>query len=351
MAGYNPRTVGADAAKEKQMAIRAYATKARGQQLERFTYEPPPLGPHDVEIAVTHCGICHSDIHMIDDDWKTSRYPLVPGHEIIGDVSALGRDVKHLARGQRVGVGWQSGSCMECEWCQRGDETCCSRQQGTIVGRHGGFAEAVRVDGRFAFPLPEGLVPETAAPLFCGGATVYSPLIENASATDRVGVIGIGGLGHLAIQFAHALGCEVTAFSTSPDKAEAARQLGADHFVVCTDAGKMQAVAGSMDLLLSAVTAKLDWEAWLKVLRPRGTLLLVGASPGTLDVSPSSLLVGKKSIRGSVIGSRAGIRQMLDFAARHGIKAQTEVMPMSEVNAAIERVRRNQARYRMVLKN
>lgn len=333
------------------MSIRAYAAKARGQRLEPFTYEPPPLGPNDVEITVSHCGICHSDIHMIDDDWKSSRYPLVPGHEIVGNVSALGSAVKHLSKGLRVGVGWQSGSCGECEWCVQGDETCCPKQKGTIVSRHGGFAEAVHVDARFAFPLPEPLHAETAAPLLCGGATVYTPLREHAGPTTRVGVIGIGGLGHLAIQLAHAFGCEVTAFSTSPDKAKAAQQFGADHFVHTGDADRMSRAVSSIDLLVSAVTVDLDWERWMAVLRPKGTLLFVGASPGKLDIPVGTLLVGKKAVRGSVIGSRSAIREMLDFAARCGVKAQTEVVPMADVNAALDRVRSNQARYRMVLKN
>ncbi|HVP11316.1 MAG TPA: NAD(P)-dependent alcohol dehydrogenase [Phycisphaerae bacterium] len=333
------------------MSIKAYAAHGCGQALEPFAYEPPPLGPHDVDIAVTHCGICHSDVHMIDNDWKMSRYPLVPGHEVVGTVAATGSAVTHLKKGQRVGLGWQSGSCMECEWCIRGDETCCPKEEGTIVGRHGGFAGAVRADGRFAIPIPEGLSSETAAPLLCGGVTVYTPLKTNVQPASRVGVIGIGGLGHMAIRFAHAMGCEVTAFSTSPDKRAEAKTHGADNFVVSTDAEQLRRAAASMDVLISAVTVDLDWEAWLKVLRPRGTLALVGASPGNVSVPVNALIVGKKSIQGSAIGNRSTIREMLEFAARHGIGAQTEVVPMSEVNAAINKVRTNRARYRMVLKN
>jgi alcohol/geraniol dehydrogenase (NADP+) len=333
------------------MSIKAYAAKGCGQTLEALTYDPAPLGPHEVEIAVTHCGICHSDVHMIDNDWKISRYPLVPGHEVVGTVAAMGPAVTHLKKGQRVGLGWQSGSCMECEWCVRGDETCCPKEQGTIVGRHGGFGSAVRADGRFAIPIPEGLPSETAAPLLCGGVTVYTPLKANVEPSSRVGVIGIGGLGHLAIRFAHAMGCEVTAFSTSPDKRAEAKTHGASHFVVSTDAEQLRRAAASMDVLISAVTADLDWETWLKVLRPRGTLALVGASPGKISVAVNALITGKKSIRGSAIGNRSTIGEMLEFAARHGIGAQTEVVPMAEVNAAIEKVRTNRARYRMVLKN
>ena len=333
------------------MSIRAYASHGCGQALEAFSYDPPPLGPGEVEIAVTHCGICHSDIHMIDNDWKISRYPLVPGHEAVGTVSTMGGDVKHLKKGQRVGLGWQSGSCGTCEWCVRGDDTCCPKEEGTIVGRHGGFASAVRAAARFAIPIPDGLASETVGPLLCGGVTVYTPLVANVRAASRVGVIGIGGLGHLAIRFARALGCEVTAFSTSPDKRAEAKTFGAHNFVVSTDAEQLRRAAASIDVLVSAVTADLDWESWLKILRPRGTLVVVGASPGKLSVPVGSLISGHKSIRGSAIGNPSTLREMLEFAARHGIAAQTEVVPMAEVNAAIEKVRANRARYRMVLKN
>jgi alcohol/geraniol dehydrogenase (NADP+) len=333
------------------MSIRAYAAHGCGQALESFSYDPLPLGPRDVEIAVTHCGICHSDIHMIDNDWKISRYPLVPGHEVVGTVSALGVDVKHLTKGQRVGLGWQSGSCGTCEWCIRGDDTCCPKEEGTIVGRHGGFASAVRADARFAIPIPDGLASETVGPLLCGGVTVYTPLVANVRSASRVGVIGIGGLGHMALRFARALGCEVTAFSTSQDKRAEAKTFGAHNFVVSTDAEQLRRATASIDVLVSAVTADLDWDTWLKILRPRGTLVVVGASPGRLNVPVNSLISSHKSIRGSAIGNRATLVEMLDFAARHGIAAQTEVVPMAEVNAAIEKVRANRARYRMVLKN
>ena len=333
------------------MSVKAYAAHAVGNQLEPFKYDPPSLGPHDVEIAVTHCGICHSDIHMIDNDWGITHYPLVPGHEIVGTIAGVGREVKSLKRGERVGVGWQSGSCMECEWCIRGDENCCSKEEGVIVGRPGGFADSVRVDGRFAFPIPDELDSATAAPLLCGGATVYTPLKDHARPAMRVGVIGIGGLGHMALRFARAFGCEVTAFSTTEAKAEEARVFGAHHFVLSTDANQMGKAVKSLDLLLSAVTVKMNWAQWLALLRPKGTLALLGASPGVLDIAPMALITGKQTIRGSAIGNRSTIREMLEFAARHKVTAQTEVVPMAEVNAALEKVRRNEARYRMVLKN
>jgi uncharacterized zinc-type alcohol dehydrogenase-like protein len=333
------------------MSVRAFAALNPKAMLVPYQYEPAPLGPHEVEIAISHCAICHSDIHLIDNDWAMSKYPLIPGHEIVGTIWTAGADVDNLTIGERVGVGWQAGSCFACEWCDRGEEHCCPDQVATCVERPGGFAESIRLDSRFVYPLPEDLASEDAAPLFCGGITVYSPLAKLTRPADRIGIIGIGGLGHLAVQFARAFGCEVTAFSTSPDKRTEAERLGAHHFVAMNDGGAMERTAGSLDFLLSCVPVSLTWETWVKMLRPCGTLCLVGASPGTLGVAPTDLVVDQKSIVGSVIGSRTRVREMLQFAARHGITAQTETVPMAQVNAAIDRVRSNQVRYRMVLTN
>ena len=229
-------------------------------------------------------------------------------------------------------------------------ETCCSKIEGVIVGRHGGFAERVRVNERFAFRLPEALHSETAAPLLCGGITVYSPLRRFARPGSRVGIIGIGGLGHFALQFARAFGCEVTAFSTSPDKEKEAKRLGAHHFVGTAKGGVFEKLSGSFDLLLSAVTADLAWDSWMGLLRPYGTLAIVGASPGPLNIAPFSLIVGSKSVSGSMIGDPHRIREMLDFAALHKIAAQAEVLPLSHADEGIQAVRESKARYRIVLK-
>jgi uncharacterized zinc-type alcohol dehydrogenase-like protein len=333
------------------MTISCWAAMAARQKLQQFSYAPAELGRFDVEIAITHCGLCHSDINMIDNDWAMSAYPLVAGHEIVGTIRAAGPGVPQSRIGERAGVGWQCGSCLDCEWCRRGMETSCSGIQGTCVQRPGGFADAIRVDSRFAFPIPDGLSSAAAAPLLCGGITVYTPLRRDALPGSRVGIIGIGGLGHLAIRFARAFGCEVTAFSTTPAKEEETRRLGAHHFVTSSEAAQMARCANSLDLLISTVTVDLDWPVWMSLLRPRGVLTLVGASPGMLSVPAMQLIMGQKSVRGSVIGDCHGIEEMLRFAALHGITAQAEVMPMAEVNAAIDRVRRNQARYRVVLEN
>jgi alcohol/geraniol dehydrogenase (NADP+) len=334
------------------MQIDAYAAMAAKQSLERFAYQPDNLGPWDIEVAITHCGICHSDIHLIDDDFQMSGYPLVPGHEIVGTVTQLGASVSQLQKGDRVGIGWQRSSCMTCEWCVKGEENMCLENRATCVGHYGGFARAIIADSRFAFRVPEKLASENAAPLLCGGITVYSPLrLYDVKPSMRVGVIGIGGLGHLAVQFARAFGCEVTAFSSSPDKESEAKSFGAHHFVVGSDRGVFERGARSQDFIISTVYADLDWGEYLKLLRPNGKLCFVGAALGPLTTSVFPLLFSQLSICGSVIGGRPAIAEMLEFAARHNIVAKTEPVPMDQVNSAVAKVRQGKARYRMVLVN
>ena len=331
--------------------IRAHAALATKQALVSYEYEPAPLHSMDVEIEISHCGICHSDLHLIDDDWSVSKYPLVPGHEIVGTVVAAGEAAAHPV-GQRVGVGWQRSSCHECEQCLAGRENLCATQTATCVGNHGGFASRIRTDGRFAFALPAALDAAAAAPLLCAGATVFAPLRRwDVTATSRVGVIGIGGLGHLALRFLKAMGCEATAFTSSPDKRDEAVRLGATDAVSSTHAGELRSQAGRFDFLLCTVPAKLDWISYVQALKPNGVLCLVGAPPGLLQLPASQLVSKQRAICGSDIGSPGAIREMLAFAAEHGIGAQIETAPMSEVNAALQRVRDNRVRYRMVLEN
>jgi len=331
--------------------IPAHAALAAKQALVSYEYEPAPLRSMDVEIEISHCGICHSDLHLIDDDWSVSKYPLVPGHEIVGTVVAAGDGGAHPV-GQRVGVGWQRSACLECEQCRAGRENLCELQTATCVGNHGGFAERIRIDGRFAFALPAALDAASAAPLLCAGATVFAPLRRwNVTATSRVGVIGIGGLGHLALRFLKAMGCEATAFTSSPDKRDEAIRLGASDAVSSTHAGELRSQAGRFDFLLCTVPAKLDWIAYVNALEPNGVLCLVGAPPGLLQLPASQLVSKQRVICGSDIGSPGAIREMLAFAAEQRIGAQIETAPMSEVNAALQRVRENRVRYRMVLEN
>ncbi len=333
-------------------SINGFAAHAAGAELLPYKYSPGDLKAHEVEIQITHCGVCHSDIHLINNDWGFSEYPFIPGHEIVGSISAVGADVKSLTAGQRVGVGWQSGSCGWCEWCLQGKENLCAKSQGTCVHRNGGYANTVRVDARFVIPLPAKLDSENAAPLLCGGITVYNPLrTHGVNPSSRVGVVGIGGLGHLAIQFARAFGADVTAFSTSASKEAEALELGAHNFVNTRETKGLKALAGSFDFILSTTNADQDWSAYIIALRPTGTLCFVGApqKPATLPIFP--LISGQKSITGSPIGSPLLLREMLDVAVRHGVHAKTERFAMAKVNDAITRVKKNQVRYRAVLAN
>jgi uncharacterized zinc-type alcohol dehydrogenase-like protein len=331
------------------MSIHAYAAHSPKGALQPFVYEPAPLGPHDIEIRIGHCGICHSDVHLVDGDWGMGTYPMVPGHEIVGTVAAAGPEVRQLEIGARVGVGWQRGACLACEACGAGDENLCPENVATCVGHHGGFADRVRLDGRFAFPVPEGLASEDAAPLLCGGVTVYSPLRRWVKPAMRVGVVGIGGLGHLALQFARAMGCEVTAVSSSPDKEEEARGFGAHRFLATREKTALRAAAGSLDFVLSTAFVPQDWSGLLGALRPNGVLCFVGAPAEPLRLHVGAILGGQKTLTASAIGGRPAIREMLEFAARHGVAAKTQVRPLAEADAALDETRKGRARYRIVL--
>ena len=332
--------------------IQGLAVHAAGAELLPYNYDPGTLGPQEVEIAISHCGICHSDIHLISNDWGISHYPFIPGHEIVGTIAAVGQGVRTLTVGKRVGLGWQSNSCGECEWCIRGMENLCPAAEGTCVHRNGGYAERVRANARFVFPIPDSLGSEHAAPLLCGGITVYNPLRSHGvNPSSRVGVIGIGGLGHMAIQFARVFGAEVTAFSTSASKEEEARALGAHHFVNSRESKALKEVAGTFDFIVTTINADQDWSIYIQALRPTGTLCFVGVPPSPVSVHAFPLISGLRSISGSPTGSPSMIREMLDVAARHGVKAQTESFPMAKANEAIEKVKKNKVRYRAVLAN
>ena len=308
-----------------------------------------PLGVEEVEVAVEHSGLCHSDLAILRNDWGVSRYPMVLGHEITGTISALGPQAKGLRVGQRVGVGWVCGSCMHCRFCMSGNHQLCAQARLTVVGHHGGFATHVRAHWAWAIPLPEGLSSADAGPLVCGGVTVFAPLLAHAKPTDRVGVVGIGGLGHLAIKFASAYGCEVTALTSSLDKFEEARRFGANHVVSSADTAMLKKLAGSFELLISTVNAPLDWDAMLGTIAPNGRLHVVGVVLEPIPVAAASLISRQRAISGSLTGSPTTIAATLDFAARHRITPQTEHFPMSRVNEAVRRLEAGKARYRIVL--
>jgi uncharacterized zinc-type alcohol dehydrogenase-like protein len=332
--------------------INALAAPKAQAKLEAFSYDPGPLGDEQVEIEVLNCGICHSDLSMLNNDWGISRFPFVPGHEAIGKVTALGEHAKAVHVGQTVGLGWNSGSCMACRPCLSGDHNMCTTLEQTIVGRYGAFATRVRCHWAWATPIPEGVDTTTAGPLLCGGITVFNPLVQHdVHPTSRVGVIGIGGLGHLALQFANKWGCDVTAFTSSAGKADEARKLGAHRIVDTHSAEGLAKVAGSFDFIISTVDASLDWSAYLNALAPKGHLHIVGVVPKPIPIPAFPLIAAQRSIGGSPSGAPITVATMLDFCARHGVKPVTEEFPMSAANEALAHLQAGKARYRIVLKN
>lgn len=331
--------------------IKAYAAMTPGAQLEVFEYDPGKLGNDEVELDVESCGICHSDLSMLDNEWGFSQYPLVPGHEVIGIVNSVGERVKCVKVGQRVGLGWHSAYCNSCHTCQSGDHNLCASAQPTIAGRHGGFADKVRAQANSVVVLPEGVDPDSAGPLFCGGITVFNPLVQfDVKSTSKVGVIGIGGLGHIALQFLNAWGCEVTAFTSSESKKAEALKMGAHHTLNSSDSSELKVAASQFDLIISTVNVKLDWNAYINTLAPKGRMHFVGATLEPLDISVFPLIGGQRSISGSTVGSPATIKTMLDFAALHKIKPVTEYFNFSQVNEAVDKLRQGKAHYRIVLK-
>lgn len=330
--------------------VHAYAATEPGVRLEPFTYELGALGDHDVDIAVESCGICHSDLSMLSNEWGMTQYPFVPGHEIIGTVRAAGAHVSNLRKGDRVGVGWHAGYCMTCASCMSGDHNLCGGATGVIVNHHGGFADTVRAQAASAIKLPAKLHAKTAGPLLCGGITVFNPFVQyDLSPTSRVAVVGIGGLGHLAIKFAKAWGCEVTAFTSSDSKKKEAMAFGAHDTVNSRDPAALEKNAFRFDMIISTVNVPLDWGAYIGTLKPKGRLHVVGAVLEPIPIGAFSLIMAQRSISGSPVGSPATIATMLDFAARHDIRPTTEHFPMERCNEALDHLRAGKARYRIVL--
>jgi uncharacterized zinc-type alcohol dehydrogenase-like protein len=336
------------------MKIIAYAAKAARAHLEPFEFDAGPLGPDEVDVTVTHCGICYTDVGMVDNEWGVSTYPCVAGHETVGMVVAVGTNVdpKRLRVGQRVGVGAICGSCMNCEWCEGGKQNVCPNRVDTVMRGHlGGFATHVRASNwRFAYPIPEAIASEQAGPLLCAGTTVFTPLLRyGVRPTDRVAVVGIGGLGHLAVQFLAKWGCDVTAISSSRDKEEQARGFGAGCFIATRGTDGLKKAVGSFDFILSTVSADLPWDEYVAALKPQGTLCIVGVPEKPIAVSAFSLLPSEKVVAGGIPGSLVETAQMLQFAARHGIKPLIETFPMAEADRALDHVRQGKARFRAVL--
>ncbi len=334
------------------MKVNAYAAQESNGNLEKFTYELGEIGSEEVDIKVSYCGICHSDLSMIKNEWGMTQYPIVPGHEIVGEVVAAGSAVKNVKVGDRVGLGWFSASCMSCDQCMDGSHHLCSKGEATIVGRHGGFADYVRGHWSWAIPLPEKIDMSKAGPLLCGGITVFNPIIlADVKPTDTVGVIGIGGLGHMALKFLKHWGCEVIAFSSNPDKKQQILDMGATRVVNSRSPEELEGIAGKLDFILNTTNVSLDWNSYLTTLAPKGTLHTVGAVLEPMAIPAFSLIGGEKSVAGSPLGSPALTRTMLEFCVRHDIYPTVEEFPMSEVNEALGHLEEGKARYRIVLKN
>lgn len=332
--------------------IKAWAASAAKGRLEPYEYETGILSPEEVDVQIEYCGVCHSDLSMLDNEWGITSYPFVPGHEAIGKVVGLGEiaKTKGLQVGQRVGVGWNVSSCLHCDYCLQGEQQLCSSVQPTIVGHHGAFAETVRTHWLWAVPIPDGVDPSSAGPLLCGGITVFAPLLDQQILPiHKVGVFGIGGLGHMAIKFLKAWGCDVTAFTSSAKKHEEAKSFGASNTASSTNAEEMKAMAGTFDFIVIAANVSLEWDAIISLLKPGGKLHIVGAVLEPIPVQVMSLVLGKKSISGSPTGSRSQLDKMLQFAAHHKVAPKVEHFPMSKVNEAMDHLRAGKASYRIVL--
>jgi uncharacterized zinc-type alcohol dehydrogenase-like protein len=339
-------------------AVPAYAAPAPKARLERTTIARRAVGAHDILIDVKFAGICHSDIHQAREGWGEAIFPMVPGHEIAGVVSEVGSDVTAYAVGDRVGVGCFVDSCRECEFCLRGQEQFCANGSvATYNGRdkngdptYGGYSTALVVDENYAVRIPEGLSLDVAAPLLCAGITTYSPLRHwNVGPGKKVAVLGLGGLGHMAVKLAHALGAEVTVLSQSLRKKDDGLRLGADHYYATSDPATFEELASSFDVILSTVSVPLPIDSYLKLLKVEGAFVNVGAPEEPVSVNMFSLISGRKTLAGSPIGGIAETQEMLDFCAEHGLGAEIEVISAEQINEAYERVVASDVRYRFVI--
>jgi len=341
------------------MEVRGYAAMAAGEALVPWEFRRRELGDHDVAIAIEFSGICHSDIHRVRQEWQEQTFPLVPGHEILGRVTHTGAAVTRFSEGQRVGVGVYIDSCRTCENCVAGEsnhclegsvETFAGIERDGVTPTQGGYSNGIVVDEGYVVSVPDSLDSAAAAPLMCAGITVFAPLERfGAGHGKKVGVVGLGGLGHLAVLFAKALGAEVTVFSHSPSKADDAASLGADHFVVSTDADQMAACRLGFDILINSVSAPLDPSMYLALLKLGGVLVFVGLSGEPYPVNAFDLLNQRRMIAGSMIGSVTELQRMLDFAAEKGVEARVEVISADQINDSYERVVGSDVRYRFVI--
>ena len=338
--------------------VKAYAALAPGQPLSPWTFDRRDLGQKDVLIDIHFCGICHSDIHQVRDEWGHSQYPMVPGHEIAGIVAQAGAKVKNFKPGDKVGVGCLVDSCRECpdcrdhleQFCVRPSFTYNSHEQDGKTPTHGGYSTRIVVNEDFVLSLPQNLPLDGAAPLLCAGITTYSPLKHwNAGPGKKVGVIGLGGLGHMAVKIGRALGAEISVLSRSRSKEADAKRLGAHHYHAMTEPGAFEKLAHSFDLILCTASVDVDWNRYLNTLKRDGTMVILGVPPKAPAVSASSLIFGRHNLSGSLIGGIKETQEMLDFCGKHNIVSDIEIMPVQKVNQAYERVIQGDVKFRFVI--
>ncbi|MFE0704495.1 NAD(P)-dependent alcohol dehydrogenase [Streptomyces sp. NPDC058872] len=338
--------------------VPAYAAPAANAPLERTTVPRRPVGAHDVLIEIKYAGICHSDIHQATNGWGEGIFPMVPGHEIAGIVAEVGPGVTKFQVGDRVGVGCFVDSCRECTYCQRGlEQYCVTGGTGTYNAidkngepTYGGYSTHIVVDENYTLRIPEGIGLDEAAPLLCAGITLYSPLAHwQAGPGKKVAIVGLGGLGHMGVKIARALGAEVTVLSQSLKKQEDGLKLGADHFHATSDPQTFTRLAGTFDLVISTVSAPLDFNAYLGLVKTDGALVNVGAPEEPVKIGLFSLIGGRKTLAGSMIGGIAETQEMLDFCAEHGLGAEIELIRADQINEAYERIVHSDVRYRFVI--
>ena len=342
-----------------QVEVKAYGAKASDADLEQLDIKRREVLPNDVKIDILYCGVCHSDIHTVRNDWGNSKYPVVPGHEIIGRVIETGNEVSKFKEGDLVGVGCMVDSCQECESCKEGLEQYCENGMvGTYNGKDehlgghtfGGYSETVVVREKFVLKVPENIDAKGAAPLLCAGITTWSPLRHwKVKKGDKVGVIGLGGLGHMGVKFAAALGAKVVMITTSPGKSEDAKKLGADEVLISKDEEQMKKHTGSFDFLLNTVPVKHDLNPYIGLLKRDATMVLVGAIEPLEEMHGGGLIIGRKSVAGSVIGGIPETQEMLDFCGEHDIVSDIEMIDMQNINEAFDRVTKSDVKYRFVI--
>lgn len=339
--------------------VKAYGAQASDAKLEALDIERREITADDVKIEIDYCGVCHSDIHQVRNDWKNSKYPVVPGHEIIGRVTQVGKNVSNFKEGDLVGVGCMVDSCQECDSCKEDLEQFCENgatltynSKDEHLGGHtfGGYSEQIVVDKEFVLKVPENIDAKAAAPLLCAGITTYSPLRHwNVKKGDKVGVIGLGGLGHMGVKFAHAIGAHVVMITTSPSKSEDAKKLGADEVLISKNEEDMKKQAGTFDFLLNTVPVGHDMNPYIALLKRDATMVLVGAIEPLDPVHGGGLIGGRKRIAGSVIGGIKETQEMLDFCGEHNIVSDIEMIDMQNINEAFDRVVKSDVKYRFVI--